>query len=76
MYHVFAAVIIIVAIPYVVTFLEIDVVLPARYKDTLLFGIMFTFDDVLEIMVIVVPLAYVVFDVHGIYKFTEVFSPL
>jgi hypothetical protein len=61
-----------VAIPYVVTLREAEVVLPARYIDTPTFGVTITFalDVVLETIIIVVPLLNDAFEVQGMYKFT------
>ena len=60
--------------PYVVTFREALVELPARNNDTPLFGVTVTFAlaDVLEIIITVEPLAKATFAVVGIYSVVAV----
>jgi hypothetical protein len=66
--QVFAATHTRVAIPYVVTFLPADVVLPAKNNDTPVFGVMVTFalEEVLDMISIVAPIGNATFEVVGI----------
>jgi hypothetical protein len=75
MNHVLAATLISVETPYVVTFLESLVVLPARNKLTPVFGetVTLALDDVLETIIMVVPLEKATLEVVGIYNITFVF---